>query len=58
MVSTRMPPTKARSAHLFSAGTTYQGAQRVDVALSASSYADWYSTQCPRSARSAAENFQ
>jgi len=39
MALTTMPPTSARRVYLWSAGTTYHGAQAVDVAVSASSYA-------------------
>ena len=39
---TKIPPTKARATYLWSAGTTYQGAHGVDVAVIASSYADRY----------------
>ena len=44
--------------HLWSAGITYHGAHGVDVAVSASSKAAMYSSQCARSATSAALNFQ
>src|SRR5262249_3199168 len=54
----RTSATTARATHLWSAGTTYHGAQRVLVASNAASYAPMYLPQWPRSARSAAENFQ
>ena len=44
--------------HLRSAGITYHGAHGVLVAVSICENAFWYSSQCPRSRTSAAENFQ
>jgi hypothetical protein len=42
---------------LWSAGITYQGAHGVEVAVTASSNACMYSSQCDRSATSDALNF-
>src|SRR5450759_1280177 len=57
-VSLTAAATITRVNHLLSAGTTYHGAALVAVFLIMSSYASWYSSQYPRSFRSAAENFQ
>ncbi len=58
MLVVRMSATTARVTHLWSAGTICHGAQSVLVAVMASSYASWYSSQCARSATSPTENFQ
>src|ERR1700730_364642 len=55
---TNASATTMRVNHLWSAGTTYQGARLVLVFRIIPSYALMYSSQCCRSRTSEAENFQ